>query len=226
MATGFLKGTVDLDDIFDLYAQGTQPAATGYKVGTVDLNQRYAPLVYGTQAPVTGMKISGGADLNTLWAAKGTAVYTITGLDGKFISAGDPAHTGQATVNAVAQVTIKNDGTWQAYAGNSFGPISLAAPTSGTWLPPGGVVSDYEVKFGIVITTVNTAEDLVVSNSAPAYSVCSTTRSAALTLPDYPGNNSHDRDAMATVTIRIRKIGSTAESVTNCTLDVNTNGYV
>ena len=45
----------------------------------MDLNQRYAVLTYGSQAAATGYRTANGADLNTLWAAKGTASYSSGG---------------------------------------------------------------------------------------------------------------------------------------------------
>lgn len=134
MATGFKVGTKDLDDIFDPYVQGAKPAATGYTVGGVDLNQRYAPLEYGSQAAATGMKIAGGADLNTLWAAKGTAVYlsnvTSSGV-------GNPAF-------ASIDVRVMNDGRI-VFTANNGGTLNYHSPVTA------GVGSQYRFRiFGNV----------------------------------------------------------------------------
>ena len=76
MTSGYSVNGTDLDNWFDPYISGTQPAATGYKVSGVDLNQRYAPLYLGVQAALTGYAVN-GADLNTLFAKIGTAQYLL-----------------------------------------------------------------------------------------------------------------------------------------------------
>lgn len=76
------SGKPNLDLVFDPYVEGTNPADTGLLIdgplGGTDISQsRYAPIIYGTAAPATGLltKQSGHADINTLFAAYGTAVY-------------------------------------------------------------------------------------------------------------------------------------------------------
>lgn len=76
-------GNPNLDAVFDPYVQGTPVPATGLladaSLGGGDIANRYAPLVYGSPAAATGLltKQAGHADLNTLFAAFGTAVYAL-----------------------------------------------------------------------------------------------------------------------------------------------------
>ena len=220
MPSGHTVNGLDLDDIFDLYVQGTMPGLTGYTVAGVDIRERYAPLAYGSQAAVTGKTVAGVGDLNTLFAKKGTASYSIPGLQGAFFQAGDSALTNQQSVNASVSVTLKTDGTWVASGGNSHGTIFVQ---NGTWLPAGSVPTDFEVKIEATKTGYT---DATLTNGATVYSQFNINRGVSLSLPNYPGNNSHDHDANASVTIRLRRIGSTVESVTTFSMHVNTNGYV
>lgn len=91
MTSGIQSKGVDLDSIFDPYVTGTSPGLTGVQTAGVDIHTRYAPLVYGTQAAATGIacKVGGAGsfvDLNTLFAAKGTAKYSLP-INGKTYTA-------------------------------------------------------------------------------------------------------------------------------------------
>lgn len=125
MPTGFKVDTKDLDDVFDPYVTGTKPALTTYKAGTQDLRDRYAPIVYGTAAPVTNFAINGGADLNTLFAAKGTAAYTLP-IDGQRFTAGGVAATGQAA-HAYARFNIAASGWTVTTSGTNNPTVTKAS---------------------------------------------------------------------------------------------------
>lgn len=108
MTTNIRCKGVDLDNIFDPYVEGTSPGLTGLKVAGVDINTRYAPLIYGTAAPVTNInsKVRGTSsfvDLNTLFAAKGTAKYTLP-IDGASYTA--IASSGGIAPIKLAQATV------------------------------------------------------------------------------------------------------------------------
>ena len=100
MTSNRMVNGVDLDNWFDPYISGTQPAATGYQVAGVDLNQRYAPLYLGVQAALTGYAVN-GADLNTLFAKIGTAQYLlpINGVKYSALTSTAPKAGGIATVS-------------------------------------------------------------------------------------------------------------------------------
>ncbi|WP_299944964.1 hypothetical protein [uncultured Microbulbifer sp.] len=74
MACGYQNSSgADLNTVFDLYVEGSKLAATGYQTSDgQDLNQRYASLSYGSAA---ALQLASAADLNTLWAARGTTSY-------------------------------------------------------------------------------------------------------------------------------------------------------
>lgn len=220
MATGFKVGAVDLDDYFDPYIEGEKPAETGYKVGAVDLNQRYAPLQYGQQAAATGMKIAGGVDLNALWAKKGTASYSIVGLNGKTLAASDQALTNQQFVSATVSVTISDNGRWAVSGGISHGAISQPAPESGAWLRPGESVGDYQVKFAVSV-----AGDGQVENEAATYSDLSTARNLSFSLPRLIANNEVMRSGHGTVTVNLKHIPSGRISETLVYMNLMTLGW-
>lgn len=115
MSTGFRNASgTDFDDVFDPYVQGTKPAATGYRTSDgVDLNQRYAPLAFGSAAAAQGYRISSGSDVNTLWAAKGTANYSLPINGQTYIAAYNipNATSGYALIG----FRIVTGNTWQVY---------------------------------------------------------------------------------------------------------------
>lgn len=77
MTSGIASKGVDLDSIFDPYVAGTTKArAAGIAVAGSDTSNRYANIIYGSAAAATGIQ-SEDADLNTLYAAKGTAQYSL-----------------------------------------------------------------------------------------------------------------------------------------------------
>ncbi|MBB5864812.1 hypothetical protein [Xanthomonas sp. 3058] len=77
MSSGYRNSAgEDLDELFDPYVQGTQPAATGFRTRDgVDLAARYAPMAYGTKGADVNLRNSSGTDLSNLWAQKGSAAY-------------------------------------------------------------------------------------------------------------------------------------------------------
>lgn len=80
MTSGVQSKGGDIDSIFDPYVVGTSPGITGIQSAGADIHTRYAPLIYGSAAAATGIAcMVGGAgsfvDLNTLFAAHGTANY-------------------------------------------------------------------------------------------------------------------------------------------------------
>ena len=225
MTVGYRNAAgVDFDSLFDPYASGTSPAATGYRDSSgVDLAGRYAPISVGSKGPDVGYRTSAGVDLSNLWAAIGTATYSIAGLGGKALNAGDSAATNQSQVTATVGVTIASTGAWSVSGSNSQGNIPQTAPTSGTWLPAGHSVSDYEVQFN---TSSSGSADRVLSNGAPTYAACTTSRSAGLVLPSISANNAIERDATGTCSILLRRISTGVVTTTNITFHVATSGYL
>lgn len=170
MATGITVNGVDLDAIFDPYVKGTSPAATGYTLAGVDINTRYAPLVYGTAAAATLYGVA-GADFNTLWAAYGTARYSLP-FNGVTFNADS---SGNISSNMLASITtsINADGSYSVV---SFASGTQSAPATGTWLPSGQAASDYQVQFTVTTVTTDSSGDATFVNGAAAYSACTTNR--------------------------------------------------
>ncbi len=194
MASGFRKGATDLDDIFDPYVEGIKPAATGFKAaGGIDLNQRYAPLAYGTQAAATGIT-TGGIDLNTLWAAKGTARYVSDGGLPPAIDAWrdiSPPNGGTAS----ASFEYKADGTvsWHEVPGGSFG---------GVWLT-NGAGGNYDIRFDI-----NSGSGF--SGETGSWLRMDVPRGGGVSVTVPPGNSETSAGATTVVRFRIRERASGA----------------
>lgn len=102
-------------------------------------------------------------------------------------------------------LAFKTDGTWEV----TFDPgdTPTGTPLSATWLPSGGLVADYEVKFTV---TVSPASYGVVTNGASSYSALSTNRSIDL----YGGGAGPDTDTI-TFTVDLRRINDTTDAVSD-----------
>lgn len=209
MAAGIRTNGVDLDDVFDPYVQGTKPALTGYRSAGQDLRDRYAPIVYGSAASATGYRIPGGADLSTLFAAKGTASYF------------PPAPwSGKAYQGAYAEPDINTSrtvkvsleflttGVFNAYATEDQNGVKLL--DSGRFLPVGSDSSDYEI-----ICVLDSGDPLTL-NEIPTY-----TRIIANKYVELQITGSPQIGKINSVTIVVRKIGNTNESFGSCTLAVD-----
>lgn len=169
MPTGFTRGGVDFDDIFDPYVEGSKPAATGLTYGGSDLVNRYAPISYGTKAANVGFT-AGGSDVSNLWAAKGTAVYAkplLSGFGDEYLMSSGQDHDSTCSIT----LTLKTDGTWEVTK-TGIGSIG-GVPLTGTWYAPAGagVGSGCEVRFdvnGVVGAWQALSADRSVSASATA----------------------------------------------------------
>jgi len=133
MASGYRNSAgQDTDDLFDPDTVGDGPQGTGYRRSDGSV-LRYAAAKYGQPGAAVGYRMSNGVDIGTLWARKGTAVYTFpfngqryTGTSGR----------GTASVS----MSFSSNGTWSISA-------TTGSPTSGTWLSYGGTAADYSVQF-------------------------------------------------------------------------------
>jgi hypothetical protein len=225
MPTEFVSDGVDFDDLFDPDIMGNGPPATWLENNGVPL--RYAALSYGTKRADVGYD-DAGVDVSNLWAAKGTAVYNIPGLHGKSLSAGDNAFTNQPDVFAQVYFTLQSNGTWNVAGGNSRGAVAQADPTSGTWLPAGASVSDFQVQFVVTSGGTNSsggAAQQQVTNGAPAYAALTTARGVTLTMPQMSASSSIERDGWANVTINLRRISSGSVSSSTVSMVVSTVGW-
>jgi hypothetical protein len=131
---------VPLTDIFDPYVSGTKAIVTGYTVmvGGVptDLRDLFAPIYLGTSAPITKYRVR-GADLNTLFAAKGTAAYSLP-INGKtYIESTLTRGTASVQFNMLAS------GAWNVTSFVSGRTPSTIVEDSGTWLPAGDSAANW-----------------------------------------------------------------------------------
>lgn len=206
MTSGIASKNVDLDSIFDPWLSGTSKArATGIAKGAApgtDLNALYAPLIYGSSAAATGIQ-SQEADLNTLFAAKGTAKYALP-IDGQTFTSIDAAPAGGAstahlnfqigtsgwTVVATSAhgspstdasgpvpsgaTSIQITDTWLNSPGDTNAGTTINTCTSYTTIPSTGTVG-CEITEGSSATTGQTTHRLVITMKNAGGTVISTT---------------------------------------------------
>lgn len=204
---------VDLDDVFDPYVQGDKVAPTGFTNDGVDLCERYAPLRYGSAAPPTGLSVAGRGDFNTLWAAKGSATYTL-GFDGATFAAHAQALSSQGgTISADASVGLLANGTWAA----SGGPNFSGGPAAGLWLPAGASVADFEARFLLA------GDTWAASNSGAAFMPCSQSPACGVHVT-IDSATTQDLAASVAVECQLRRISTGTVTVTRCTLYARVTG--
>lgn len=209
MVSPIKKNGTLLSDIFDPWKPGTDKApATNIKENGVDTSDIYAMLKYGTAAAPTGIK-KNNADLCTIYAAKGTARYTLP-IDGQSYT----HNTGRGT--ATITVTFKADGTYTIVGG--------ATLASGTWLPAGDSASSYTVKYsetgaangpdpdGGGDSYSNGAPSPTAVSSSPAFSISASATTTGTDAGNYCG-----------LTISLYKSGILRLSAT-CDLSVSAAG--
>lgn len=219
MSNAIESKSVSLASIFDPYVAGTTKArATGIEDGGNEISNLYANIIYGIGAAATGID-SQGANLNTLYAAKGTANYPLPINGGNFIahSSGSVSSAMDSNVN----VQIKSDGTYSiTVTGNAVGNTPS---TSGTWLPSGGAVSDYQVEFGWTQSSQYAAGPATITNSAATYQACTTTQQ--LVFDASVGQHSGlDKGSVGNFTISLKRVSTGVVTVTSCGVDVESNG--
>lgn len=223
MATNYRNSAgVDFDDLFDPYVQGTIPSSTNYRTSDgVDLAGRYAPLSYGSKAPDVNYRTSAGTDVTNLWAAKGTAQYSLP-FHGQTYSADATAPTGATgTTSATVTLSINSDGTWQitrSISGSATGNGTTVLG-SGTWLPSGASAGNYEVQFA-----GSGSGGTTVTNGASSYSALSSTRSIQLNASVVSSTTSYVIGS-ASITCNLRPIGGNA-STSVCTFEASALGQV
>lgn len=226
MTTGFKVGTVDLDDWFDPYVQGTKPALTGYKAGAQDLRDRFAPLAFGIKAELTHYNVTGIGDLRELFAKKGTASYALP-ANGQTAYVAESL-TNQQTGYAYAEFVIQTNGAYTFRAVRSPNPKlnDTTIVSSGTWNTLGGAASGYQTRF--TVTNVqypfgNTG--ITITNNASAFTTVSANQSVQLRADDT--FNGGTREVTADVKIELRRIvDGLVFSTTVVHVDVHIDGSV
>lgn len=119
-----------LDQIFEPYTSGTKAAITGYTVlvsgVATDLKDLFAPIYLGSSAGVTNYNVH-SADLNTIFAAKGSVSYALSINGQTFTSA---INITSGTGNATIGFRIVGGNTWQVYKSTSASSLSVLASGS------------------------------------------------------------------------------------------------
>ncbi|WP_157836428.1 hypothetical protein [Xanthomonas sp. SHU 308] len=210
MTAGYRSGGVDFDDLFDPYVQGDFARDCGMRSGGIDLSRRYAPIAFGGKRADVGYR-SGGVDVSNLWAAKGTARYSL-GFDGRSYQRGITALSGQTgTITASISLSLGSDGRW-VVDGTGTGSTE-----SGSWLPPGSNAGDFEVQFGFVLSEGVVPSD--VSNGADAFASLGTSRGIRFTNSTNAATGPR-RESKLSVTCRLRRISTGAITTSTCALTV------
>lgn len=213
------QGT-DFDELFDPDIVGDGPQAAGYNSNGVAI--RYAHIQYGTKRADVGYRVN-GLDVSNLWAAKGTASYSINGLQGRNFNVSQSALTSSGNVSSSLTVSLFSDGTWLVTGATSTGAKVLPSPVSGVWLPTGGSAADYSVQFDAVVSGTGQQETV---NGAPTYSALSSNRQFTLSLPPLASTNTITRSGSAQLRIRIKRTSTgTVISDTTLELNVSTSGF-
>ena len=220
MTSGFQSAGVDFDLLFDPYVQGTKPANTGYTITSYgDLANRYAPLVYGTKRANVGYGAPGVSDVTNLWAAYGTATYSLP-FNGQTYTAAyniPNASSGYALIG----FEIVGGNTWQIYQIlNGAAAVTLASgavPSSAatvqyTWgsyvVGVGQTDAGGSVSNGAVAATALTLNPVAYYQTATATST------------------SGSRDRQYTFTVDFFSSGGGNVSHNVCTLVGDTEGSV
>jgi len=92
-------------------------------VAVSDLNNRFAPLIYGSSAAATSID-SQGADLNTLFAAKGTAKYPMP-FGGVYSSENAGRDNISLTFTSTSAWAVTTNGTWDGTQPPLSGSLNL-----------------------------------------------------------------------------------------------------
>jgi hypothetical protein len=206
--------STDFDDLFDPYVQGSIPGNTGSRTSDgTDLAGRYAPLAFGTKRADVNVRNSAGIDLSNLWAAKGTASYSLAFNAHGYNDHNQALTNATGTTTAMLTLTIANDGTWRITSRTG------AVLESGTWLPAGKAVTDYDVQF-----SASGAATASIGNNAPSYANCGTSRAISASV-SVPARSTDFVSESITITCLLRS-NTGAVSTTVCSFVVSAQGWL
>lgn len=214
MPVNYQSVGVDFNSLFDPDVMGDGPTAPGY--GVVGVALKYAKLSYGTKHADVGYQQS-GVDVSNLWAAYGTAVYSLpfnglTYQQNYIIPAGG---TGYAGVN----FRLSSTSMWQIYGNTPTAPLTSLLTGS---IPAGAVFC--KATFGAVTTpTGYVSAGGTVNTNMGTPTVLASGLHATLQSATY-GSSSGTRQSQVSVTITFYDAGSSAISASTCSFIVETDG--
>lgn len=208
------SGNPNLDNVFDPYVQGTNPGTIDLlNDAGVDLSQSvYAPLVYGSAAAATGLlSAATGGDLNTLFAAKGTAVYSLP-INGQTFLAAAASATGACSANIDFSASTSG---WSVTGSSSSGGHVDTASGS---LPSGAV----SVQYSYTLTT--SVGNGSVTNGASSVTTLTGSNVSIAVVANSPSPSSADNERHATVVIKFYNSSSAVISTTTIYLNAQAEG--
>ncbi len=219
--SGYFASGVNFDDLFDFYVQGGQAPACGFTTPDGrDLSARYAPLAVGQKRADVGFSGVQGYDVSNLWAAKGTATYSLGFNGGNYARSALALTNQQGTVAASVGLAINSDGTWVITSSSTREGGRTEA--SGTWLPAGGNVGDYEVQFGVATSQGGGGS---ISNSAPSYQNLGASRTVGISASARAAST-ENIDHSIHVVCYLRRISTGHTTVTSCSMRAMATGWV
>lgn len=219
MSNAINSKSVPLTSIFDPYISGTTKArASGIDDAGTDTSNLYANIIYGSAAAATGIQ-SEDADLNTLYAAKGTAKYALP-INGQTFGA---AATGVLNKGATAELsfTTNTNGTYSVveYTDTGNGSPTTTTLATGTWNTSGLPASSLDVQYTATVgSNGETQKGGWSTNPAPSWTAVTT----ALGLNDSVSVsfNEGSKGNLGTLQIQYR-IHSTGQVISNSTIYFN-----
>lgn len=140
MATGIKAAGVDLDSILEARST-TKIADVNIKSnGGVDLSNRFEKVASGSAPSATGIK-SGGADLNTLFAAIDSVMLLGAGSGGNVTQL-----DGNSPYDSTVAIRFNVDGSIET--GKSINGAAITWTYVGDWIDPtSGADNSYSVRF-------------------------------------------------------------------------------
>lgn len=219
MSSGISAHLASLEAIFDPFQPGTTPAPNTNITGAgAELSTLFANILYGTAAPATGITtmVSGvQVDLNTLYAAKGTASYSLPIQGETFNQATVIAH---ASSGSAALTFGVFSGNWSV-SGSGAGTLHPAAGTQASGPVPSGATT---VKYAAVLQSATGSPASSVTNGAASATAISSNPTIVV------NQNGTGTGAGSTATYGMTVIfynaGGTAISTTNFTFAVTYDG--
>lgn len=208
MNSGIASKGVDLDNIFDLYKAGTTKArAAGIDVAGSDTSNRYANIIYGSAAAATGIK-SENADINAIYAKKGTAAYNLP-IDGQEFTQADAEPSG-----------VSPSATLNFDIGVSGWSVTGTSKNSGSTVKASGNVPAGAVTVQITPTWLDATGDTdagTVTNTAAAYTAIPSTGTVGCGIIETHGSTGTTGQTTYRIVIGMKSSDGTVISTTTCT---------
>lgn len=219
MPSGYRSSGVDFDDLFDPYVEGPLAQDSGLRTGGTDLSRRYAHIQYGSKRADVGHRI-GGMDVSNLWAARGSATYTLP-FHGQAYSASNGAKTNSSgSASASISIDMLSDGNYSIRRSiTGGGNSSNSVVASGRWLPAGANASEFDVQF-----TASNPGAARFGTSAPSFVSLAASQSASVSI-SVPARSTSFESASTAIQVHLRRAGGN-EQISSFNASVSASGWV